>query len=136
MSQIKEAKHDEVEDISASSTDGRQDVAHAKAELEIMQKAHEMDPNMPKDRHDAIKHALEHGDTKEILDTEQLLEENSPYEEVRAAVRPVDNQEYANTVRAWVLGMFFVTIGSGLNMFLNSGPSSFLLAHCVGVFGR
>ncbi|KAI5296448.1 hypothetical protein KEM52_002407 [Ascosphaera acerosa] len=45
--------------------------------------------------------------------------EDSPYENVRAAVRPVDNGEVANTVRAWILGMIFVTVGSGLNMFLS-----------------
>lgn len=45
--------------------------------------------------------------------------EDSPYEAVRAAVRPEDNGEVANTVRAWILGMIFVTIGSGLNMFLS-----------------
>lgn len=46
--------------------------------------------------------------------------ENSPYEEVRAAVRVTDDpDEVANTVRAWILGMIFVTLGSGLNMFLS-----------------
>ncbi len=30
-----------------------------------------------------------------------------------------DGGEVANTVRAWVLGMIFVTLGSGLNMFLS-----------------
>ncbi|KAL1966252.1 hypothetical protein VTN77DRAFT_4605 [Rasamsonia byssochlamydoides] len=45
--------------------------------------------------------------------------EDSPYESVRAAVRPTDGGEVANTVRAWVLGMFFVTIASGVNMFLS-----------------
>jgi hypothetical protein len=38
---------------------------------------------------------------------------------VRAAVRPTDGGEVANTVRAWILGMIFVTIGSALNMFLS-----------------
>lgn len=119
MSQFKEAKSGEVEEISTSSADDRAELARAKQELENMKNDHEMDPNMPRERLDAIKHALEHGDTKEILDTEHLFEENSPYEEVRAAVRPVDNHEVASTVRAWVLGMIFVTIGAGLNMFLS-----------------
>lgn len=45
--------------------------------------------------------------------------ENSPYEDVRAAVLNTDSGGASNTVRAWVLGMFFVTIGSALNMFLS-----------------
>ncbi|RDA93324.1 hypothetical protein CP533_2015 [Ophiocordyceps camponoti-saundersi (nom. inval.)] len=45
--------------------------------------------------------------------------QDSPYEEVRAAVRNSDGGEVANTVRAWLIGLFFVTLGSGLHMFLS-----------------
>lgn len=54
-----------------------------------------------------------------VDDTDALLEEDSPYDSVRAAVRNTDGGEIANTVRAWILGMVFVTLGSGLNMFLS-----------------
>jgi OPT family oligopeptide transporter len=47
---------------------------------------------------------------------ERELEENSPYPEVRSAVRPTDEDLPTNTIRAWVLGMILLTIGSGLNL--------------------
>ncbi|KAF2453513.1 OPT family small oligopeptide transporter [Lineolata rhizophorae] len=43
------------------------------------------------------------------------IEENSPYEEVRAAVPNWDEEMPANTIRAWVLGMTLSIIGSGIN---------------------
>ena len=52
-------------------------------------------------------------------EVEAIFAEDSPYEEVRAAVRTEDGEEVANTVRAWILGMLFVTVGSGANMFLS-----------------
>lgn len=52
-------------------------------------------------------------------EAERLLAENSPYEEVRVAVRNTDGGEVTNTVRAWIMGMVFVTVGAGLNMFLS-----------------
>ncbi|KAJ3491016.1 hypothetical protein NLG97_g5673 [Lecanicillium saksenae] len=41
--------------------------------------------------------------------------ENSPYPEVRAAVRNYDEDVPANTVRAWVIGLTLTVIGSGMN---------------------
>jgi post-segregation antitoxin (ccd killing protein) len=95
------------------------DAAVARADLEKFQKAHEWDPNLPQKEIDAVKHALQSGDAVELVHADHVLGDDSPYEEVRAAVRNTDNDEVANTVRAWILGMIFVTIGSGLNMFLS-----------------
>ncbi|OAQ59886.1 OPT oligopeptide transporter [Pochonia chlamydosporia 170] len=95
------------------------DVAAAKADLKRFKEAHQLDPNLPQKEIDAINHAIKHGDAEELVHADHLLSEDSPYEEVRAAVRNTDNDEVANTVRAWVLGMIFVTVGSGLNMFLS-----------------
>jgi hypothetical protein len=95
------------------------DAAVARADLEKFQKAHEWDPNLPQKEIDAVKHALQSGDAEELVHADHVLGDDSPYEEVRAAVRNTDNEEVANTVRAWILGMIFVTIGSGLNMFLS-----------------
>ncbi|KAH7013712.1 small oligopeptide transporter [Ilyonectria destructans] len=58
-------------------------------------------------------------DATEVTQPDGVFSEDSPYEEVRAAVRNTDGKEVANTVRAWVLGMIFVTIGAALNMFLS-----------------
>jgi len=40
-------------------------------------------------------------------------------EYVEAAVRAEDGEEPANTLRAWILGLFFVTIAAGVNMLLS-----------------
>ena len=108
---------------SASSTEEKShkavDVSQATADLEKVQRAHQFDPNLPKDKVDFLNKALRDGDAEEIAEADEIFTEDSPYEEVRAAVRNTDGEEVANTVRAWVLGMIFVTIGSGLNMFLS-----------------
>ncbi|KAI1089830.1 OPT family small oligopeptide transporter [Rostrohypoxylon terebratum] len=111
-----------VENATPSSTDEklpRIDVATAIADLDKIQHNHQWDPNLPQEKLDAVKSALEHGDDKEIAETDLLFTEDSPYEEVRAAVRNTDGGEVACTVRAWILGMIFVTAGSGLNMLLS-----------------
>ncbi|KAH8896634.1 OPT family small oligopeptide transporter [Thozetella sp. PMI_491] len=95
------------------------DVKHAAEDLEKIKHAHEWDPNLPQDKLDVLNKALRDGDGDEIIAADTLFTENSPYEEVRAAVRNTDGGEVANTVRAWILGMIFVTLGSGLNMFLS-----------------
>ncbi|TGJ86424.1 hypothetical protein E0Z10_g2398 [Xylaria hypoxylon] len=95
------------------------DVSEVAADLERIKQAHQWDPNLPKEKLDAIRSAVEDGDAKEMAEADMLFTEDSPYEEVRAAVRNVDGGEVANTVRAWIIGMFFVTIASGANMFLS-----------------
>ncbi|KAF5524926.1 Sexual differentiation process protein isp4 [Colletotrichum aenigma] len=95
------------------------DVSQAADDLERFQRDHQWDPNLSAEKADMVKKALQDGDSEEIITADAILTEDSPYEEVRAAVRNTDGEEVANTVRAWVLGMIFVTIGSGLNMFLS-----------------
>lgn len=101
------------------ATDTTIDVNRAVADLDKIKHAHRFDPNLPQEKLDFINKALQDGDAGEIIEADVLFTEDSPYEEVRAAVRNTDGEEVANTVRAWILGMFFVTIGSGLNMFLS-----------------
>ena len=57
----------------------------------------------------------EHDATAEI-ELINLIENNSPYPEVRAAVRNWDEDMPSNTLRAWVIGMLMVTLGSAMNM--------------------
>lgn len=95
------------------------DVKKATVDLETIRHTHGFDPNLPQEKLDFINKALQDGDAAEIVEADALFTEDSPYDEVRAAVRNTDGEEVANTVRAWVLGMSFVTIGSGLNMFLS-----------------
>lgn len=42
-------------------------------------------------------------------------EEDSPYPEVRAAVRNYDQDLPSNTVRAWTIGLFLVVVGASMN---------------------
>lgn len=58
--------------------------------------------------------------SEDVIEThEEDIEDDSPYEEVRAAVRNTDDQSPANTVRAWILGLLFVTVVAAINMLLS-----------------
>jgi hypothetical protein len=91
----------------------------ATADIVAFEKSHQWDPNLPQAEIDTLHHAAKTGDAESIREVEETFAEDSPYEEVRAAVRNTDDGSVANTVRAWILGMIFVTVGSGLNMFLS-----------------
>ncbi|KAI1324348.1 OPT family small oligopeptide transporter [Xylariaceae sp. FL0255] len=110
---------DESHKTPSEEKQGGIDVATAVADLDRIQQAHQWDPNLPREKIEALKKALEDGNPDEITEIDHLFTDNSPYEEVRAAVRNYDGGEVANTVRAWVIGMLFVTVGSGANMFLS-----------------
>ncbi|CAL5871935.1 uncharacterized protein PFLUO_LOCUS6190 [Penicillium psychrofluorescens] len=88
-------------------------------ELHKIKESHQWDPNLPQEKIDAINEAIKTDDQEKAAELDKSFQEESPYESVRAAVRNTDGGEVANTVRAWVLGMFFTTLGSGLNMFLS-----------------
>jgi OPT family oligopeptide transporter len=104
---------------TSTKTSKEADLSEAVADLDKIIHAHQYDPNLSQENIDILKKALQDKDAGEILEADALFTENSPYAEVRAAVRNTDGGEVANTVRAWVLGMIFVTIGSGINMFLS-----------------
>lgn len=88
----------------------------ALAHLEKMKKeANHWDPNLPDEVEDELDEALHTTDIKAQIHIAEELLENSPYPEVRAAVPNYDDGAYVNTIRAWVLGMLFATLGSGLN---------------------
>ena len=97
----------------------QQDISVAAQDVSAFEKSHQWDPNLPQEKFDSLHQATKTGDIEAINEVETSFVDDSPYEEVRAAVRNTDGGEIANTVRAWVLGMIFVTIGSGLNMFLS-----------------
>ena len=65
--------------------------------------------SFPEDRRDAVEAAVKQHDEDAEVALDEQLEENSPYPGVVAAVRNVDEDVPANTVRAWVLGMLFVS---------------------------
>ena len=94
------------------------DLTQAATDIPKIAKSHQYDPNLTQDKINELHGAAE-GDAEAIKKTEEDFTEDSPYAEVRAAVRNTDSGGPANTVRAWMLGMVAVTICSGLNMFLS-----------------
>jgi len=85
--------------------------------LAEFEKAHKLDPNMPLDELNDVDAAIATGNAEKGIEIEHaLMEDNSPYPEVRAVVRNYDVDVPANTVRAWVIGLLLCTIGSGVNM--------------------
>lgn len=85
-------------------------------QLRNLKEHHHWDPNMPEDVVEELDEAL-HTSDKRTQDTiAQELLDNSPYPEVRSAVSNVDEGGACNTIRAWVIGLLFATIGSSLNM--------------------
>ncbi|KAF5567781.1 hypothetical protein FPHYL_3066 [Fusarium phyllophilum] len=76
-----------------------------------------MDPNLPDEYETRRKGSGESGDEAALLsdNADDEEEENSPYPEVRAAVRNFDEDLPCNTVRAWTIGMLLVTLGAAMN---------------------
>lgn len=85
-------------------------------QLRNLKNHHHWDPNMPEDVVDELDEALNTTDEKTRISVAQELIDNSPYPEVRAAVQNFDEGGAVNTIRAWVIGLVFATIGSALNM--------------------
>lgn len=78
------------------------------------------DPNIdPQLVHEADQ-ALAKGDEKAELRLEDVIEDDSIYPEVRAAVSNTDDPSMrANTFRAWIMGMIACTVLSGINMYFS-----------------
>ncbi|KAI3624975.1 hypothetical protein CBS9595_000336 [Malassezia furfur] len=109
------------------------EVAQAKRELEEIVEGQYDDPNMDHNLiHDAER-ALETGDVKHEVTLGHLIEEDSPYIEVRAAVSNVDDPTMpVNTFRAWFLGTISSIVVPGVNQFLYFRfPSTSIGAYCV-----
>jgi OPT oligopeptide transporter protein len=81
-------------------------------------KTHTLDayPSLPEPK--ALESTFKAGNGVHIREVQAELED-SAFEEVRAAVRNTDDGSVANTVRAWILGMLFVTVVAAVNMFLS-----------------
>lgn len=90
---------------------------HLKSLEQFEKKAYKLDPNLPLDQLNELDAAIATGNAEKGMEIEQaLMDDNSPYPEVRAVVRNFDVDLPANTVRAWVIGMFLCTVGSAINM--------------------
>ena len=92
------------------------------------------DLNLPQNEYDTINAVIDSGDVEKKVAVEQaLLEENSPYPEVRAAVRNYDEPDLpANTIRAWVIGLLLTTIACAINLLFSlRNPSITVTTYCV-----
>lgn len=117
-----EINHGRAEEVGSESLNGKNGVTvetHALAEAKEVEKLHQLDPNLPDEAIDTLREAARRNSVEKAIEVEKTFLEDSPYESVRAAVRPSDGEEIANTVRAWVLGFIFVTISAAINMFLS-----------------
>jgi len=109
-----------VEETSSSSSGvERKNAIHTDLEAHFLRKLHRWDPNLPQDAAQGLDSAVADHDAEAELELIDLIENDSPYPEVRAAVRNYDEDLPCNTVRAWVLGLLLVTIGSAMNMFFS-----------------
>lgn len=92
---------------------------YAAEKMPRAQTSHKWDLNLQQEELDAIDQVMSTQDQEKAAEIKNSFSHDSQYDSVRAAVSNTDGGEVANTVRAWVLGMLFTTIGSGLNMFLS-----------------
>ncbi|KAI3343510.1 OPT oligopeptide transporter protein-domain-containing protein [Ustulina deusta] len=85
-----------------------------------------LDPNFPDDDEDIELHHLDPG-RGASFDSEAAAKvnaEDSPYEEVRAAVRNFDEDLPCSTIRAWTIGLSLTFVGAALNtLFSLRAPS-------------
>lgn len=88
-------------------------------ELRAFRKQHKWDPWLDTDKLDHIDSALDSGNVeKQAAIDESLIQEDSPYPEVRASVPPIDIEMPVNTIRAWSIGAFMCTVVAACNILL------------------
>ncbi|WFD43602.1 hypothetical protein MPSI1_002265 [Malassezia psittaci] len=112
------------------------EVAQAQQELRDIVEDPLDDPNMDRGLINDAEKALHTGDVKHEVALGHMIEEDSPYQEVRAAVSNVDDPSMpVNTFRAWFLGTIAVIVVPGLNQFLYLRyPSTTVTGYCVMIF--
>ncbi|KAH8782850.1 OPT family small oligopeptide transporter [Diaporthe sp. PMI_573] len=80
-----------------------------------------LDPNLPEEYTrptmglPRVSMASQYSDEEKIPSINKEGEEDSPYPEVRAAVRNYDVDEPCNTIRAWTIGLILVVVGASMN---------------------
>lgn len=81
----------------------------------------EIDPNYSEDEKDS---KVPDKSSFDDDDAYTSVEEDSPYPEVRAAVKNYDEDVPANTIRAWTIGLLLVVFGASMNtLFSLRSPS-------------
>ncbi|KAH8647162.1 OPT oligopeptide transporter protein-domain-containing protein [Xylariales sp. PMI_506] len=113
----------ELDDLGASSgaaIEVHGEIVHPEIDLRKFRRLHRWDPFIETEKLESVEAALRSGNIyKEAAIEESLLIEDSPYPEVRASVRPVDDpEESVNTLRAWTLGFILCTLVAACNILL------------------
>ena len=103
----------------------------ANRELKFLKKLHRWDPNLSDDVAQDMRRATVDHDAEAEIELINLIENDSPYPEVRAAVRNYDEEMPSSTIRAWVLGLILVTLGSGMNMLFSMRSPSIVITAFV-----
>lgn len=118
---------------SGVNIDNDEIVEESVDQLKKFQKVHQWDLNLPLEKLFAVDAALDSEDIEKKVHVEHgLLEENSPYPEVAAAVRNYDEDMPCNTIRAWVIGMLLTTIACAINMLFSlRNPSITITTYVV-----
>ncbi|KJZ75800.1 hypothetical protein HIM_04957 [Hirsutella minnesotensis 3608] len=128
-------KRNEVEDITPlpADFDAQASGVDYLKHLQQFEKAHKLDPNLPIDELNDVDAAIATGNAEKGIEIEHaLMEDNSPYPEVRAVVRNYDVDVPANTVRAWVIGLLLCTLGSGVNLLFSLRyPSIYMSTYVI-----
>ena len=133
--------NNEDEQSSSTGTDKITSELDANEELKHLKKLYQWDPNLSADLVDGMQRAAATRDNSVVIDFIDLIENDSPYPEVCAAVRNYDEDIPCNTIRAWTIGIFMATLGSSINMlFAMRSPSIYitsfvaqLIAYPIGV---
>jgi len=122
-------------DEKAVGTSSAHDLSEAEAARRLKIFKHNADalwdPNLESDDLQAVDEAVEHHDKDGENHLVSELMDNSPYPEVRAAVRNYDVDLPCNTIRMWVISMLMTTIGSGLNMLFSLRSPSITITSYV-----
>ncbi|KAF3902159.1 hypothetical protein ABW21_db0205880 [Orbilia brochopaga] len=92
---------------------------------------HQYDPNFPSEKLDDLGAALANHDIEKEQAIVASAEEDSPYLEVRAAVRNYDEEAPCNTIRAWVIGITLATLLSAVNMLFSMRAPSISITSIV-----
>ncbi|KAG6004645.1 hypothetical protein E4U21_000869 [Claviceps maximensis] len=89
-------------------------------ELRRFRRQHQWDPFLEVDKLETIDDALASGNAeKEAVIDDALIQEDSPYPEVRSSVPPTDIDVPINTLRAWTIGAILCTIVAACNVLLS-----------------
>ncbi|EFE30686.1 OPT peptide transporter Mtd1, putative [Trichophyton benhamiae CBS 112371] len=105
----------------------------ANRRLDLYHRTHKWDPNLGDDTLDEVATATALNDSNAQSKIIDRVIDNSPYPEVRAAVRNYDEELPASTFRAWAIGMLLTTIGSGLNSLFSLRAPAIIITSVVAL---